>query len=53
MKLLYGLFGAALMVTFLASFVVKVKEPAMIAVVVIGVVMMVIDLWQSRNESDS
>jgi hypothetical protein len=53
MKLWYGLFGAALMVTFLASFVIKIKEPAMIVVVLIGVVMMVVDLWQSRNESDS
>lgn len=53
MKLWYGLFGAAVMVTFLASFVVKIKEPAMIVVVLIGVVMMVVDLWQSRNESDS
>jgi membrane-bound ClpP family serine protease len=53
MKLWYGLFGAALMVIFLASFVIKIKEPAMIAVVLIGVVMMVIDLWHSRNESDS
>ncbi|MDP2743153.1 MAG: hypothetical protein Q8O50_06745 [Hydrogenophaga sp.] len=53
MKLWYGLFGAAVMVTFLASFVVKIKEPAMIVVVLIGVVLMVVDLWQSRNESDS
>lgn len=53
MKLWYGLFGAAVMVTFLANFVIKIKEPAMIVVVLIGVVMMVVDLWQSRNESDS
>jgi xanthosine utilization system XapX-like protein len=53
MKLLFGLLGAALMVAFLSSFVVKVKEPAMIAVVLVGVVMMLIDLWQARNEADS
>ena len=53
MKLLYGLFGAVVMMAFLASFVIKIKEPAMIVVVLIGVVMMVVDLWQSRNESDS
>lgn len=53
MKLLYGLFGALVMMAFLASFVIKIKEPAMIVVVLIGVVMMVVDLWQSRNESDS
>lgn len=53
MKLWYGLFGAVVMMAFLASFVIKIKEPAMIVVVLIGVVMMVVDLWQSRNESDS
>ncbi len=53
MKLLYGLFGAVVMMAFLASFVIKIKEPAMIVVVLIGVAMMVVDLWQSRNESDS
>jgi hypothetical protein len=53
MKLLFGLLGAALMVAFLASFVVKVKEPAMIVVVLIGVAMMLVDLWQARNEADT
>ncbi len=53
MKLLFGLLGAALMIAFLASFVIKVQEPAMIVVVLIGVAMMVIDLWQARNEADT
>jgi xanthosine utilization system XapX-like protein len=53
MKLVFGLIGAALMVAFLASFVIKVREPAMIVVVLIGVVMMLIDLWQARNEADT
>lgn len=53
MKLLFGLFGAALMVAFLASFVVKVREPAMVVVVLIGVAMMAIDLWQARDEPDT
>jgi xanthosine utilization system XapX-like protein len=53
MKLIYGLFGAGLLVAFLASFIVKVKEPAMMAVAAIGVIMMLVDLWQARNESDS
>lgn len=53
MKLLFGLIGAVLMVAFLGSFVLKVKEPAMIAVVLIGVVMMLVDLWQARREEDS
>jgi len=53
MKLAFGLFGALLMVAFLASFVIKVQEPAMIVVVLIGIGMMLVDLWQARNEADS
>jgi tetrahydromethanopterin S-methyltransferase subunit D len=53
MKLLFGLMGAALMIAFLASFVLKVREPALVTVVMIGVAMMLVDLWQARNERDS
>lgn len=53
MKLLFGLIGAVMMIAFLASFVIKVKEPAMIAVVLVGVAMMLVDLWQARNEEDT
>ena len=53
MKLLFGLLGAAMMLAFLASFVIKVKEPSMMAVAAIGIVMMLIDLWQARNEADT
>lgn len=53
MKLLFGLIGAAMAIAFLASFVIKVREPAMIAVVSIGIVMMVVDLWNARNEADT
>ena len=53
MKLAFGLFGALLIVAFLASFVIKVQEPAMIVVVLIGIGMMLVDLWQARNEADS
>lgn len=52
MKLLFGLFGAALAIAFLVSFVLKVQEPAMMIVVLIGVVMMLVDVWQARNEPD-
>lgn len=37
----------------IANFVIQIKEPAVIAVVLIGVVVMLVDLWQLRNESDS
>jgi len=53
MKLLFGLIGAVLMVAFLASFVIKVKEPAMIVIVLVGIGMMLVDLWQARNEADT
>ncbi len=53
MKLLFGLIGAALMIAFLGSFVAKVPEPAMIVVVLIGILMMLIDLWQARTEADT
>jgi hypothetical protein len=53
MKLWFGLLGAAMMIAFLASFVIKVQEVSMIVVTLIGVVMMVIDLWNARNEADT
>lgn len=52
MKLVFGLIGAAMVIAFLSAFVLKVKEPAMIAVAVVGIVMMLVDLWQARNEKD-
>lgn len=53
MKLLFGLIGAVLVIAFLGTIVIKVREPAMIIVVLIGVVMMLVDLWQARNEADT
>lgn len=53
MKLFFGLIGAVMVVAFLASFVLKVKEPAMIVVALIGVVMMIVDVWHARNEANT
>lgn len=53
MKLVFGLIGAALAIAFLLSFVLKVREVAMMVVVLIGIVMMFVDLWQARNEPDT
>jgi hypothetical protein len=53
MKLWFGLLGAAMMIAFLASFVIKVQEISMIVVSLIGVVLMVVDLWHARNEADT
>jgi hypothetical protein len=52
-KLIFGLFGALLMVAFLASFIIKVKEISMVAVALFGIAMMLVDLWQARNEPDT
>lgn len=53
MKLLFGLLGAILLIAFLASFVIKLKDPAMIAVALLGVVLMLVDVWHARNEPDT
>jgi hypothetical protein len=53
MKLIFGLMGAVLMLAFLGSVVVKVPEVALIVVMLIGVVLMVVDLWHARNEADT
>lgn len=53
MKLVFGLLGAAMMIAFLASFVIKVNEIAMIVVVLIGIACMLVDLWHARNEPDT
>jgi hypothetical protein len=53
MKLVFGLIGLALLVAFLGSFVLKVKDAAMIAVTLVGVGMALVDLWQARNEADT
>jgi len=53
MKLWFGLLGAGMAVAFLAAFALKVRDPAMIAVIVIGIVMMLVDLWQASNEEDT
>lgn len=52
LKLIFGLLGAVMVIAFLSAFILKVKEPAMTAVAALGVVMMLVDLWQARNEKD-
>ncbi|HEX9721325.1 MAG TPA: hypothetical protein VGA59_16530 [Ramlibacter sp.] len=53
MKLVFGLLGAILMVAFLTSFVIKVKEISMVVVALIGIALMLVDLWHARNEPDT
>jgi len=49
-KILCGIVAAALFLLYLAPVVLKLKEVALSAVAVLGVVMMLVDLWQSLRE---
>lgn len=53
MKLLYGLIGAALVIAFLGSVVWKVREVSLVVVILIGVALMLVDLWHARDEADT
>ncbi len=51
-KILSGLISVALLVTFVTPVVWKLKDTALTIVVVIGMVMMLVDLWQSMQQKD-
>ncbi|MGD9952670.1 MAG: hypothetical protein AB7S87_08840 [Burkholderiales bacterium] len=51
-KIVAGVIAATLLVAFLAPPAVKLKEGALIAVMLIGVGMMLVDLWQSLQSKD-
>ena len=42
----------SLMLIYLAPVVIKLREPALTIVVLIGVVMMLVDYWQSLRAGD-
>ncbi len=50
MKYLFGLLAIGLMAVFLAPIVVKLRDLTLIAVIAVGFVMMLIDLWQDLRE---
>lgn len=50
LKILWALVAAALLLIYLAPPVWKLWEPSLGVVVLIGVVLMLIDLWQSLRE---
>jgi len=49
-KYLAAIFASGLVVAYVAPTVLKLKNVALTAVVLIGVVMLLIDLWQSLHE---
>lgn len=51
-KIFAGVIAATLLIAFLAPPAVKLQEVALIAVMLIGVGMMLVDLWQSLQSKD-
>lgn len=51
-KIVCGIAAAALLVVFTGAVVVKLKEVALIVVILIGIAMMLFDLWQSLQSKD-
>ena len=51
-KILAGIVAAALLLVYLAPVVLRLKEVALWVVVLLGVGMMLVDLWQSLQSKD-
>jgi hypothetical protein len=51
-KILAGIIAAVLMITYMAPVVWRLKDAALWVVATIGVVMMLVDLWQSLRAKD-
>lgn len=53
LKIFAGLVAVALLLTYLSPVVLRLRDPALTIVVLIGIVMMLVDLWQSlRSKED-
>ena len=51
-KVLGSILAAALLIIFIGPVVVKLKDVALSIVVLIGVTMMVVDIWHSLRSKD-
>lgn len=51
-KILAGIVAAALLIIFVGPVVVKLKDMALSVVVLIGLTMMLVDIWQSLKSKD-
>jgi len=51
-KIIAGIVAAALLIAFIGPLVVKLRDPALIVVALLGVGMMAVDLWQSLKAKD-
>lgn len=52
-QIVAGIVAAALVILYIAPVVVKLKDVALTAVASIGIVLMLIDLWQSLKAKDN
>jgi hypothetical protein len=52
LKIFAGIVAAALLIIFVGPVVVKLKDAAFTVVVLIGLTMMLVDLWQSLKSKD-
>ena len=52
LKIPAGILAVVLMLIYLAPVVLKLKDPALTIVVAVGVVMMLVDLWQSLQSKE-
>jgi hypothetical protein len=51
-KVIFGLVGIALLTTFVSPIVIKLKDPALIVVVLVGLAMMIYDFIEFLREKD-
>jgi hypothetical protein len=51
-KIIAGIIAAALLLTYMAPVVLKLKDTALWIVAGIGIVMMLVDLWQSLQSKE-
>lgn len=52
-KIVSGLIAIVLLVAYVTPVVLKLKEIALGVVIFIGIVMMLVDLWQSLRQHES
>ena len=52
LKIIAGIIGATLLLAYVAPVVLRLKDYALSAVVLLGLGMMLVDLWQSLQKDD-
>ena len=51
-RIIASIVAAALLIAFISPVVVKIKSIALVVVVLIGLTMMLVDIWQSLKSKD-